>query len=215
METYIEIGNITVNEPVTMLTDLVAAAVSFYAFAKTSSKGRPRSVFYFKYFFLLMALATTYGGIIGHGLIHYLSQPYKIPGWVLSMFSIMLIERGAIMHSSPLMKPIVGNIFAFANIVELTLLLIVVLLTVNFFYVEAHGAYGLMVVVFSLELFVYLKTKSQASALLLTAVFFAFISAIIHLGKISPHVWFNHIDLSHVLMAVSMWYVYCGVKEIK
>lgn len=215
METYFEIGNITINEPVTVLTDLVAAAVSFYAFFQTKAKGRPRCVYYFKYFFLLMALATSYGGIVGHGFIHYLSHPWKVPGWIFSMFSIMLIERGAIMHSAPLMKPTVGKIFAYANIVELTLLLIVVLVSLNFFFVEAHGAYGLMVVVFSLELYVYVKTKSKASSLLLTAVFFAFISAVIHLGKVSPHVWFNHIDLSHILMALSMWYVYSGVRQIK
>ena len=97
--------------------------------------------------------------------------------------------------------------------VELLALSALVLFTLDFFVVEAHAFYGLMVVVFSFELYVFLKTKNKGSRLLLIAVGITSAAAGVHLTRFSIHKWFNFLDLSHVLMATAAYVFYLGAKR--
>lgn len=212
----IEIYGITVLEPVTTLTDLLVAAVCLYAFIKLKALSRTDITFvYIRYFFLTMALATTVGGIIGHAFLYYFGFIWKVPGWIISMASVALLERASIQHARGLMPKRVGNIFAIVNIVELITFVIISVSTLNFFFVEVHAAYGMLVVVFSFELFVYLKTRDAGSRLFLWAVGVCALSAAVHLSRFSLHTWFNYFDISHVLMAIAAWLFYLGAKKIK
>ncbi len=214
-DTFIDVAGIRVEEPVTAITDLMVTAVCIYAFAKLPNKSRSGySVSYFKFYFLTMAIATLYGGIIGHAFFYFFTIDAKIPAWIMSMISIGLIERAAIAHSGRYMSKTAGQFFSWLNIVELTALIVTVLYTKNFFYVEAHAAYGLMLVVLSLEAYVFLKNKSEESMLMLVGVGVAAAAATVHLTKFTLHEWFNHLDLSHVLMAIAGFIFYKAVGTI-
>lgn len=209
-----DFGSFVLYEPVTVLTDLFVTAVCWYAFFELGKLPASRLGWLFRAYFLSMGLATAYGGIIGHGFIVQLGFVWKVPGWVISMFSVALLERAAIFHAQPLLPQRVGKFFAWLNLVELISLLIIVLYTLSFFFVEAHAAYGMLVVVLSMEVYVFSKTKSAGSRLLILAVVVAALAALVHLTEFSPHRWFNHLDLSHVLMAVAAWYFYKGAAQI-
>lgn len=213
-KTSLTFQGITLHEPVTVLTDLLVTAVCWYAFWKLRNHPAGRLRFLFRAYFLSMGLATAYGGIIGHGFIVQLGFVWKVPGWVISMFSVALLERAAIFHAQPLLQPKVGRFFAVLNLVELFSLITIALITLNFFFVEAHAAYGLLVVVFSFEFYIYYKTKHSGSQFMLFAVAVAAIAALVHLNEIAPHRWFNHLDLSHVIMAVSSWLFYLSADKI-
>jgi hypothetical protein len=205
-----------ISEPVTMVTDLLVSAVCLYAFLDLrKEKSAMPAVKLFTYYFLTMSIATAYGGIIGHGFLHLLSFAWKVPAWILSMLSVALLERSAIFHAQPLLQKGTSRFFAALNVIELTSLIIIVLITLNFFFVEAHAAYGLLMIVFSFELFVFRKAKNEASKLLLIAVGVAAVAAGVHLFKLAPHRWFNHLDLSHVLMAVAAYIFFLGAKKIR
>ena len=215
-KTFIELFGLKILEPVTTATDLLVSAVCFYAFLNIhKSTKRGRIFFLFKYYFLSMGIATAYGGIIGHALLYLFSFEWKIPGWIISMFSIALIERATIMHAMPLLKPTIGNFFSVLNILEFIILVCIVLYTLNFFFVETHAFYGLMIVVASFELYVFLKTKDSGSRILLYAVFISAVAATVHLTKFSPHQWFNYLDLSHVLMALAAYAFYRGIMTLR
>ncbi len=215
-ETATELLGIRISEPVTAITDLLVSAVCLYAFLKLrKSKSTLPAVRLFAYYFLTMSISTAYGGIIGHAFIHALNFGWKVPTWILSMFSIALIERAAIFHAQPLIGQRIGRFFSAINIIELITMLAVVLSTLDFFYVEAHAAYGLLVVVFSFELFIYRKKKNEESKLLLIAVGISAIAATVHLSQFTVHRWFNHNDFAHVLMAMAAYVFYLGAKQIK
>ncbi len=216
VKTTVDLFGFQIMEPVTAATDLLVSGVCLYAFLKIR-KGTNNlpSVNLLKYYFLTLALATAYGGIIGHALQHVLSFGWKVPGWLISMLSIALIERAAILHAKPILRPGIGKFFAILNIIELSVLVSVVLLTLNFFFVEAHAFYGLLIVVSSFELFIYIKTKDEGSKLLLVAVIISALAATVHLTQFSIHIWFNHLDLSHVLMAMAAYVFYLGATKIK
>ncbi len=217
----IEIFGVLINEPVTTLTDLIVSAVCLYAFIKLSRiKSDNRVHFFLRYYFLSMALATAIGGLIGHGFYYLFTvdneigvSPWKLPGWLTSMVSIALVERASIEYARKIIKPKIGTFFAWLNIIELLTFMTLTFSSLNFFFVEVHSAYGLLVVVTGFNSFIYYKTKSKASKLFLIAVSISALSAIVFMNQISINKWFNYFDISHSLMAISAYFFYLGAIE--
>jgi hypothetical protein len=215
MQTSIEIFGVKVLEPMATLTDLLVAGVCFYAFIKLHRGGsREKSVVYFKYFFLCMSVSTTLGGIIGHGFLYAFGFAWKLPGWVVGMSSVAFMERAAIKQARPVMHKGVNTFLAYMNLIELGGFIFIAFYTLNFFYVEIHAAYGLMVVFF-LESFVYQKKRDRESRFILFGVAVSALAAFVHIAKFSLHTWFNYIDLSHVFMAIGSYLFYLGAEKPK
>ncbi len=207
----IEIFGIRIDEPVTTFTDLIVSAVCLYAFYQLNKIPIKNKVHWnLKYYFLSMGIATIFGGLIGHGFLYMFSFAWKLPGWLTSMFSIALLERASILYAKPHIKPKVGKIFAWMNLIELATFVIITFSTLNFFFVEVHSAYGLLIIVTSFNLVTYTKTKSEASKLFLIAVGISVISALIFMNEWGISIWFNQYDISHTLMAVSAFVFYKG-----
>ena len=207
----IDVFGIRLDEPVTTATDLIVSAVCLYAFYKLNSIPIKNKVHWnLKYYFLSMGLATLIGGVIGHGFLYLFSFAWKLPGWLTSMFSIALLERASIMYARPLIKPKVGNFFAWMNLIELTTFVIITFTTLNFFFVEVHSAYGLLIIVTSFNFVVYRNRKSEASKLFLIAVGVSALSALIFMNELGISKWFNHFDISHILMSISAFIFYKG-----
>lgn len=212
-KTSLEIYGVLIQEPMTALTDLLVAGVCLYAFSKL--KPTNPSVKLLKYYFLTMALATAYGGIIGHAFLGYLDFGWKVPGWLMSMISVALLERAAITHAKPLLTNKQGNLFTVLNTSELLILTVIVLATLNFKFVEVHAAYGLLVIVFSFEAYIFKIKKAESSILFLAATGIAALAALVHLSQFTIHPWFNHLDLSHVLMAAAAYVFFLAGRKLE
>ncbi len=210
--------NIRIDEPVTMLTDLVVAGICFYAFFRLKRIPIQNKVHrYLRIYFVSMGIATTIGGVVGHGFLYLFNyneslevSPWKLPGWITSMISIAMIERASIRHAGKLISPRVINLFAWVNIIELLTFMSITLLTLNFFFVEAHSAYGLLIVVAGFNLYLYLKTRDMASSYFLIAVAVSAVSALVFMNEWGICKWYNHYDISHSVMAASAWFFYKG-----
>lgn len=230
-----------IDEPVTTITDLMVSFVCFYAFFKLNKIDLKNRVhLYLKYYFLSMGIATAIGGLIGHGFlylfvaqweapegfVHFIGKvfgqnllkevanPWKLPGWLTSMFSIALVERASIEYARPIINRKVGSFFAWLNIIELMTFVTITFVTLNFFFVEVHSAYGLLIVVSGFNVTVFLKTRKKGSKLFLIAVGFSAIGALFFMNKWGFSPWFNHFDVSHTLMTCSAFCFYLGAKEI-
>ena len=207
----IDVFGIRLDEPVTTVTDLIVSAVCFYAFYRLNAIPNKNKVHWnLKYYFLSMGIATLIGGVIGHGFLYLFSFAWKLPGWLTSMFSIALLERASILYAKPLIKPKIGNFFAWMNLIELSTFVIVTFSTLNFFFVEVHSAYGLLIIVTSFNFVVYRNRKSEASKLFLIAVGVSAFSALIFMNELGISKWFNHFDISHILMSISAFIFYKG-----
>jgi len=211
----IELFGVEILEPVTTFTDLIVSAVCFYAFYWLQKSGRTKKVFVFlKYYFLTMGIATAFGGLIGHAFLYLFSFGWKLPGWIISMLSIMLLERASIEHARPLITKKLAQTFRVVNMVELLTFIAITMYTLNFRFVEIHSGYGLMFVVLSLQLYVYLKTRNTASRYFLIGVFWAAVSALIYMNELSLHTYMNHYDMSHLVMAIAAFYFFKGAKYL-
>jgi hypothetical protein len=210
-----ELFGIQIAEPVTTLTDLIVTAVCGYAFNNLQKIPKQNNVHtYLKYYFLSMAVATAIGGLVGHGFFYLFAFAWKLPGWFTSMLSIALVERAAILYARKLVRPWVGSLFAALNIIELLTFVTITFITLDFFFVEVHAAYGLLLVVSSFSTVVYLKTKSRGSLLFLVAVSFSAVGALFFMNQWGVGPWFNHIDISHLFLAGSAWLFYRGSRLI-
>jgi len=88
------------------------------------------------------------------------------------------------------------------NVVELLTFMIITAITLHFRFVQIHVVYGLLVVVFSFQLFVYLKTRDIGSKIFLQAIAVMFVAGFIFNKPVVLHQWFNHRDFAHILMAI-------------
>lgn len=215
--TTIDLLGIRMDEPLTTFTDLMVSAVCYYAFWQIH-KNKPQSKLftYMKLYFLSMGLATTIGGLIGHGFFYLFSFAWKLPGWVTSMFSVALLERASIEYCKPhIRNEKVFRFFKWLNVIELTTFIVITFVTLDFFYVQLHSAYGMLVVVCGFQTYAYLKTKSQASKLALVSVGVLAIASVIYMGQIGFPKWFNYLDISHILMTASAWLFYRSAMEMQ
>lgn len=207
----IELSGLRIDEPVTTVTDLLVSAICFFAYYKLTRKNLPgRTHTYFRFYFLLMSIATFLGGLIGHGFLYALSFPWKLPGWIVSMLSVALIERSSIERAKPLIDPRVGRFFLILNIIELLTIISVTMSTLDFKWVEFHSGYGLLGVVLPFHFYTWYKTRDRGSIVIVMAVMVASCAALVFMNKISLHTWFNYLDISHVVMAIGAYVFYRG-----
>ena len=211
----IEVGGLIIQEPSTVLTNLVMAVVAFICWRKLKSKSDSNHLKLFaQLFFLFLTLSTVFGGVIGHGLMYYTGMWGKIPGWYLGMASIAMIERVAIRQAGYFLtekQKLYLNLF---NYLEIAFFMSMSIIKLNFLYVELHAVYGLFVIVFFFELFYYFKTKDPACKPIFTATFFGVLAMLCHAFKISPNFYFNYNDLSHIFMSIAIVYYYKGFKSL-
>ena len=206
---------IRIDEPIVTLTDLLVSVLCFiFAYKIHKSNKKEKTFLYFKIYFFAMGMATLLGGLIGHAFLYAFNFYWKLPGWIVSMISIMFVERAAIEHTRIYLKDSVVRTLGIVNIIEFLIFLTLTITTLNFFYVEFHSGYGLMFVVLFLEGYLYLKTKNTAGKYILTGVGFAAIAALFFMNEISPHQWFNYIAISHLFMAIAATFFYMGTKRI-
>jgi hypothetical protein len=213
--TSIELVGIRIDEPVTTATDLLVSGVCFYSYFKLSKANRPgKTQLFFRFYFLLMAFATLFGGLIGHGFLYALSFAWKLPGWIVSMLSVAMIERSSIERAKPLIDPRVGRFFLTLNIIELLTIMTVTMSTLNFKWVEFHSGYGLLGVVLPFHAFTWYKTRDKGSFIIVIAVLVASCAALVFMNKLSIHEWFNYLDISHVMMAIGAYVFYRGALKL-
>jgi len=211
----IHLLGIRIDEPIVTLTDLLVTVVCLISAYKIHKSGKPEKTFlYFKIYFFTMGIATLLGGIIGHAFLYAFSFYWKLPGWIMSMISIMFVERAAIEHTRICLNNTVVRFLGIINILEFMTFLTLTITSLDFFFVEFHSGYGLMFVVLSLEGFLFLKTKNTAGNYMLAGVGFAALAAIFFMTKISPHQWFNYLCISHTFMAAAATLFYIGTKKI-
>ncbi|MEX2596771.1 MAG: hypothetical protein WEC59_07560 [Salibacteraceae bacterium] len=207
--------DIRIDEPIVTVTDLLVSVLCFLFAIKLHRRSDLSSAQQlFKFYFLMMGIATTLGGVFGHAFLYAMPFAMKLPGWITSMFAIMLIERAAIQHTRIVFKPKVIKILGIINIVEFLTFLTLTIVSLDFFFVEFHSGYGLMFVVLSLEGYLFFKTRNNASLNILIGIGLAAIAALFFMNEWTPHQWFNHIATSHIFMAIAAYFFYKGAKNI-
>lgn len=212
----IEVFGILIMEPMVTSTDLLISVVCLYSFFKLRKLELPTPTqHYFSYYFLIMAIATTVSGITGHAFQYSLGTEWKLLGWILSMLAISILVRGVISFLSPIVSKKLTSILDIANILELLVFIIITSLTVNFFFVQIHSIYGLAIIIFPLSFYAFWKTGNKGARIICLSIIFTTLAAIFYSAKISISPWFNHLDMSHTILAVATYFLFRAALVIK
>lgn len=205
-----------INEPITTISDFLITAACLFAYYSMKTKSLPSKFnLYMQYYFLLMAIATFWGGLFGHGFQYILGFYGRLPGWYIGMISIMLIERASIENVRRFVRPKIIKVLLIVNIIEFIIMAALTTFTLDFIYVQVHSAYGILVVVFSFHLYAYIKSKEKGSKETLIGVAIVSFAAFVYNYPIVINIWFNNLDFAHVLMAIATFFILKGSLSLQ
>jgi hypothetical protein len=207
------IGDLRIGEPTTAITDVLVAVVCFYAYVQLGKRKEFPSQKYFRLYFLFLGLATLWGGLITHALIYYLSTPWKVPGWIMSTWSVSLLAWAMVEYHADLIKKWV-SLFKAIILIELAAVMTITIYTVQFKWAGAHSAFGLFMIVTTLAGMSFYQRRDAGSRWMLYGIGIFLLSGITFSTKLSIHTWFNHVDLTHVFLAAAAWVIYRSVVKM-
>jgi len=215
MQPSVELLNLRIDEPVTTATDLLMAAICFYAYIrikKNESTQRIKS--YFKYFFLTLGLGTMFGGLLGHAFLYRLAPQWKLLSWIFILISVTVMAHALLELARPLVKPWITRLIGGFNLLLMAFILVYTISTLAFSGVQYYSIFGMIVIVGSFSFYIFQKTGSRGTAMFLVAVGVSLLPAFVFSFKWGLSPWFNHNDISHVVLSMSVVVFYKGASLI-
>ena len=213
------IGDIEIREPITTLTDFLTALVSgvcFFMFLFYENNSKNKSFVFFKYYFLCYFIGMTSAAFLGHAFQAYLPNEVKIIGWLFSAFGQFFLATGSLKLMVEIIHKKWINVF---NVILVFQLSIFVFLMVHPIYSDfkiAQFAASSILIGFILPIHIYnfLKAKSNGSKLIIIAIIYALIPALVYNNQFSLSNWFNYHDISHVLMSIFILVMFFATKRL-
>lgn len=208
----IELLNLRIDEPITTITDILLGVICIYAFLRiVKLKHAGDGSGYFMSYFLVLGLGAITGGVLGHAFQYCLADAWKLVSWTLTLVSVALMVQAFLVLASTFMKKNTGTIITLLNLLLFLLAVFLMSRSIDFNPVKYYAIFGLVLLSGSLSFLIYRKTGNRAVLVLMGGVGIGFISAIIFSLQWGLSHWFNHRDLSHIILCVSVYFVYKGV----
>jgi hypothetical protein len=203
---------VSLSEPVTFATDLMLA-LACYIFCVLTRKriANPLSRRSWQWFFGMLGASTFLGGL-GH-LLLVNTGPDLLLSWLLGGLAIFFFEISAM---SLIMSRRLRILFIACFCVKLIVFWIYILVYGNFAGVKIYGTLGLVFIVFAIHLINFLRSHALGSVYMMIGIVLTILSALIHSMRFAiSERWFNHNDLSHVIVLASLFAIYQGAVKLK
>jgi len=127
---------------------------------------------------------------------------------------VAFITHALLEVARPFVKKEIAWIISRLNVLLFALALFFTLWSMAFSPVKYYTVFGMVVVVGSLCYYIHQKTGSKGTLILMGAVLLGVISAVIFSFEWGLSPWFNHNDISHVILSFSVYYMYKGAVLI-
>ncbi len=209
----IYIGDLRIDEPITTITDLFFISVCVYAFINTKHISNSKGLKLYRWFFLFTGISTLIAALVGHAFLYYFGTEAKMYGWVTGILGTSFAQFAALYHTNNSIKKSTFKALVIVCSIEVVAAFFSLFVYWSFIVVEIHSAFVLILIVTIMEYLHYKKTKSTLSLFMIYGVGVAIIAVLCHIFKLAFSVWFNHLDLSHIFMAISMFLMYKGVSS--
>ncbi len=200
----IHIFGILLQEPVTVLTDLMVGLICFLAF-RFLSKNRDgeRTTIYLGLYFLCTGIGTTLAAITGHGFLYFFGHWGKVVSWIPTMFGLYFLEQFTIEKTSPIFSSTIKKYLKGITVGKLWFFLAVVLYGQNFVHVPIFMGIGFIGIIAILHGINVKKQHHISSLWILFSLVPLIFAALVFGSKFSISPWFNHNDIGHVFMALA------------
>ncbi|HSH65842.1 MAG TPA: hypothetical protein VLB84_08610 [Bacteroidia bacterium] len=206
-DTTITISGIPIHEPMTVFTDFIIAALAL-TFYFQLKKSNDKTIINWGYFFLFLGIAT-FTGAFSHAFfaIHEGWQ-YKsiwLPMQIINGIGIYFAQRAtfiSVLQHSPYKK-----IWKTSYLIQLIAFIICLLLVQKYIVSIIENALALIPI-----MILHYKDKRPFAKRIANGIAISFITAFVHLAKLSLHDYFNYNNLAHVFIMISLFVMYKGVK---
>jgi hypothetical protein len=199
------------------ITDFLLSGLCIACYFKFSQLEKGSSIFFWKWFFLVMGLSTLAGGF-SHALYSGNKSTDAIILWlfmqILSGLSVCFAQMASIL-SFALIKiknsdsqKLGLRIFK----IQFVLFTLLTLYFQNFLVVVINSAIGFLIVLY-LQLKAGHNNKNFSAYWIAGGIFISFITAYIYSKKISLGNDFSFITISHLILMVSILLIFIGVNN--
>lgn len=207
----IELFGLRIDEPVTTITDIIVALIGIWGYFKIKRANNLKHVSVYALFFLGTGISTMIAGILGHAFLYRFGYEIKMVGWVLGILGTCFAQFAAVFHAKQTIGERAAKILLMICYAEVIISMTILILKPSFIVVICHTAFGLLLMVTVLEAINYSKTSSKLSLMMIYGVGLAVSAIIVHTCKIAISKWFNHLDVSHVFLGLSLYVMIKGV----
>jgi len=208
---WIRIGGINIQHPVTAGTNALLAiqCLAYFFRLRASTEARARL---WSGFFIIMALAT-FAGAFKHGVPHLLGEAGFAAVLAVSNLgsgvSTYFAQRATITCCEP--ASIRARYRLLIGIQLAAFLIANVIIGPRLFLLIINSAVGLLPVIANEAL----HSRSVPGAKLVAiGLSISILTGVVYIAGVSAGSWFNHIDLAHVIMAVSFLIVFLGARQV-
>lgn len=206
IDTTITISGFQIHEPTTVLTDLIIATLALLFFFKLR-KFTDEVVRNWSYFFFFLGLATLIGST-SHAFFA-IHEGWKYKSLWLGMqaingLGIYYAQRAtsvSVLKESPSKK-----IWKLSYDIQLFLFLDALIIFQKYLVSVIENAVGLIPI-----MILHYKYNRPYARILANGIAISFATAIIYILKLSLHDYFNHNDLAHVIIMISLAVMYKGI----
>lgn len=208
-DTTIYIGNIAIHEPTTTFTDYLISLLCFVFFYNLKNNKSVASINNWKNFFLFFGVSTIVGGCAHAFFEFHAGLGYKtlwLAMQVLSGFAVYFAQMAT--FNSVLQNSKNKNNWRLTYAIQLCVFIAAVFIFQNFLVVVLDNAIGLIPV---MVLHFTDPKKIKASKFIAYGILISFLTAFVHVAKLSWNANFNSNDISHILLMVSLSVVFVGV----
>ncbi len=210
---HVEFLGLTILEPSTVVSSLMMTAVCAVGCSRSLPYRQQRIAFLTTGFLVFMGLATAIGGILGHGFIYKTGMAGKLPGWLCGIIALAFYERGVMYRLGGLVEPKLLSRLLWLNLLGVLFFVIMTVYYCRFQMSQYHAVYSLLLLIGSMELYIYKKTRSAGSIYVFLAIACGVLAALTHLSGVSLGVWCQANDISHIPMAGSIWLLYAAMAR--
>jgi hypothetical protein len=207
----IELFGLRIDEPVTTITDMIVALIGIWGYFKIAKQKNLKHVSVYALFFLGTGISTMIAGLLGHAFLYRFGYEIKMVGWVLGILGTCFAQFAAVYHTKETIGEKAFKLLLTICYLEVIVSMTILILKPSFLVVICHTAFGLLLMVTVLESINYAKTRSKLSLMMICGVGLAVAAIIVHTCKIAISKWFNHLDISHVFLGLSLYIMIRGV----
>ena len=209
--TYITLFGYTVFEPMVMLTNMIFLVLTIL-FAKRLLSFPMVYAKQMALFILSLGLGMIVGAI-GHAVHEQAGKGFfnliLVVMNVFSLFSVFFCFRGCLILTNGRKEPKVWLVLVG---IILMVMLVVSVMRADFTIIKIMAG---SVLIFALIAHYrdWNKTGRIGNKWVIAGILVSFLSLVAHTLHISLHAWFNHKDLSHVIMIVGIVTIYKGIRK--
>ena len=194
------------HEPVTSFTNIILCFSCIY-FGNNVGKSHAK---YWSYFFYTLAFSTGFAAL-GHGLyvdknniLQLISRSANIMAVCVASFaSILYLKNKNLILSLTIL-----------SMIQLLVAMIFILKYNEFWIVKKDAIFGLGLIVGGINIFLAIK-GNKASLLILGGIIVNAFTAYIHSNKIYISKWFNHNDISHIILLIGFYLMAKGASKLQ